>query len=625
MARRPPRKATFVDKITIVLIRMMFGILRIVDIRIVALAGRAIGYLAWAALPSRRRIVARNLRIAIDPTLRGRKLNSLVRQNIVRTCENMVCTFKTGLLSDKELSRAVSLTGRNSFIKSAESGDCVICCVPHAGNWEMMARLRPLFQNVKRYGSLYRRLDNPALEQTVYDIRTRYGCEMFNIKNGLKDVFRMARDGGMLGVLSDQFTQQGLFIPYFGKVTGTTPLPTLIHKRRKENVHMYVVASRTIGLGRWEADFSQEVDIPDPTASNASITMAMNLALEKVQRQSILDGFWMHHRWKPSYRFAPDTCDEHNEIIRQYARLPYRIILCVPEAFEEAVLVIPMMRRLKACRADMQLTIVAPSVQKAFWQTQPYITYVVTTDEKTSPSEQLEADELYKDGPYDMLFMLSSNAKVFKSLKKLMPIYLSGFASNPLARNLRTRHVVEVGQQPKHKAEDYHSLTDAHIGSTRYPYADCSLGNAEASGAFIAPFSTLGKADSWQADKWKELVGRLSEKPALLALEADRKAAEAMAEELKISAVIVRPETVASVLGSHCRLYAVDGLLPQLAALVGCPCHVIMSSRLAAAYAPLGEGHRTVCNHTPCHPCYRSKCDQPTPCHAGISVDDLLG
>ena len=627
MAKKPAKKPNLGHKLTASIMRLIYGVLRMVDIRLVALAGRGIGYLTWAALPGRRRIVARNLRIAIDPTLRGKALSKLVRQNIVRTCENMVCTFKTGLLSDKELARTVKLMGEDSFKQFAEQGDCVICCVPHAGNWEMMARLRPLFPNVKRFGSLYRRLDNPALEETVYRIRTRFGCEMFNIKDGLKEVFRLARDGGMLGVLSDQFTQQGIFIPYFGKVIGTTPLPTLIYKRRKENVHMYVVASRTSGLGRWEADFSEAVDILDKTAGNATITMAMNLALEKVQSKSILDGFWMHHRWKPTIRFAPDTCEEHNELIRKYARLPFRILVCVPEAFEDAVLVIPMMRRLQACRPDMQLTVVAPAEQKAFWKTQSYIAHVVTTDEEQSPAAQLDAEEIYKDGPFDVLFMLSENARVFKSLKSLMPMHLSCMAGNPLTKKakFRLRFTMPVGEAPHHKSEEYQKLTDQHISGDRIPYADTALGNQEAKGSFIAPFSTLGNADSWSTDKWKELVSKLPEKPTLLALEADRAAAEAMAAELEISYVAVQPESVATVLGSQSKLYAVDGLLPQLAALVGCTCHVLMVSRLAAVYAPLGEGHHVVSNHTPCHPCYRSNCDQTTPCAAGISVDDLLG
>ena len=607
-------------------IRLLFLILRMTDIRLVALAGTAVGYLTWAIFPSRRRIVARNLRIAANPELKGKELSSLVRKNIVRTCVNMACTFKTGLLTDKELKRSATLIGDNRFREDAEKGDCIICCIPHAGNWEMLARLRPVFQKVKRYGSLYRRLDNPVLEKAVYDIRTRYGCEMFNIKNGLKDIFRLSRDGGLLGVLSDQFTQQGIYIPYFGKVTGTTTLPALIYKRRKENVHLYAVASRTQGLGQWEVDFSHEVQIPATEESSIEdITMRVNLELEKVQSLGILDGFWMHHRWKSTMIFAPYNDEKQNEIIRKYARLPFRIIICLPEEFEEALITIPMLRCLKNCRPDMELSIVCPAEQKAFWQTQAYIDNVATTNEQESPADQLEAPELYKKGPYDYLFMLSSNKRVFKNLQRFMPMFISGFACNPLSKAFNNRVSMAVGEEPQHKVKHYEHLLRWHIVTRPGEYPDPATGNAEATGNFIAPFSTLGDADSWETGKWKELVSALGSNTRLLALEQDSEKAEKLAEELGIGTVLVRPENVATVLGPQCMLYAVDGLLPQLAALVGSRCHVIMASRLAAVYAPLGAGHHTVSNHTPCHPCYARSCDQQPSCSAGITIKELMG
>lgn len=601
------------------------AVLRIVDVRIMALLGQGIGYLAWALIPSRRRIVERNLRITVDPTLRGSRLRSLSRRNIVRTCMNMACTFKTGLMTDTELQRSATIIGGEQFETAAEDRGCIVGCIPHAGNWEMLARIRPLFPKVKRFGSMYRRLDNPVLEDIVYKSRTKYGCEMFSSQKGLKEVFRLANEGGMLGVLSDQFTQQGLWIPYFGKVTGTTPLPSLIYKRCKGRGKIFAIGNSTIGLGKWKLNLGREVQVSPEADDAENITQAVNLALEEAQKESILDGFWMHHRWKATQRFAPSGSETLNELIRVHARLPFRIIICVPESFEEALTVIPMMRSIQACRPDMQLTVLCPAEQKAFWQTQPYITYVTTTDEAISPVDQLEADELYKDGPYDYLFMLSSNVRVFRNLQRLAPLYASGFGSHPCSRKFRTRTILPVGQPPRHRAEDYLEIARKHIDKVSLRYADASLGNAAATGLFIAPFSSLGKADSWEKEKWQQLISLLPSQPQLLALEADKEAAEQLAAELGLSTCIVRPETVCQVLGGQCRLYAVDGLLPQLAALVGCPCHVLMASRLTAVYAPLGEGHHTVSNHTPCHPCYRTDCDQPPPCTAGICPASLLG
>ena len=589
-----------------------------------AIVGRGIGYLTWAAMPGRRRIVARNLRITIDPALKGRTLSSLVRRNIVRTCMNMACTFKTGLMTDAEFERSVTVVGRERFEEMAAYGDCVVGCIPHAGNWEVLARIRPLFPKVKRFGSMYRRLDNPVLEDIVYKSRTAYGCEMFSSQKGLKEVFRLANDGGMLGVLSDQFTQQGIFLPYFGKVTGTTPLPSLIYKRCKGRGHLVAVSTRNTGLGKWDAILSHEVPVPEGENSSVYITQAVNLALEEVQRASILDGFWMHHRWKSTNVFAPQFDDEQKEQIRKHAKLPFRVIVCVPEEFEEAVLTIPMLRELSVCRPDMQLLVICPPDQQAFWKTQDYVKHVLINQNVIG---QLNADEIYNDGPIDYLFMLSENKRVFRDVKSLMPFFISGFKSNPLSRKFRSKFVPKVGEAPQHRSLDYIRLLETahYMTMTGCPYADDSKGNAEASGNFIAPFSTLGSAETWETAKWKELVERLSGGATLLAFEQDKLAAEALAAELGINCTIVQPESVHTVLGPNCHLYAVDGLLPQLAALVGCRCSIIMASRLAAVYAPLGDGHRVVFRHTPCHPCYRNACDQQHGCTAGVTVDELLG
>lgn len=619
MSKEPENKVTISQKLGSWAYLLFCAILKLLSIRAVAIFGRCIGYLAWAAMPGRRRIVARNMRIVVDPGLRGKKLSALVRRNIVRTCMNMACTFKTGLMTDKELNESVRLVGAQQFEDCTGAGRTAIGCIPHAGNWEILARIRPLFPNVKRFGSMYRRLDNPMLEDIVYKSRTRFGCEMFSNKKGLKEVFRLAKEGGMLGVLSDQFTQQGIFLPYFGKVTGTTPLPALIYKRCRGNGHLIAVSTRNTGLGKWDAVLNKIIEVDSDDM--AEITVAVNNALAEIQKESILDGFWMHHRWKSTSRFAPNVDEKQKELIRRYCSLPFRIIICVPEAFEEAMMTIPFMRELQACRPDMQLNIVCPEEQAAFWRTQKYIAHVVTT---IKPLEQLEADSLYKDGPYDCLFMLSNNKKVFKSLQRLMPILSSGFADHPFAKKLTKKCVLPVGEQPEHRTADYIHLAERHIDVAGLAYADAACGNQEAAGAYIAPFSTLGKADSWPVDKWKELIAKLGNQVTLLAFEADSAAAEAMGKELGIPCSIVRPETVATVIGPQCKLYAVDGLLPQLAALVGTRCHVIMSSRLAAVYSPPGEGHTVVNRHTPCHPCYRKDCDQASPCNAGISIEELL-
>lgn len=623
------RNISTTQKLGAMAYRMLCAVLRCTDIRVVALVGKMIGYITWALMPSRRRIVARNLRIAVNPRLRPNKLRAMVRRNIVRTSMNLACTLKTGLMTDKELKRAVTVIGKEEMAGKGTHGNCIIATIPHAGNWEVLARIRPMFSEVEHFGSMYRRLSNPLLEELVFKSRTNFGCEMFSKEDGLRSVLKLARTGGILGVLSDQFTQEGIFLPYFGKVTGTTPLPALLYKRSKGKGSIYAIATRNTALGKWDVNLTREVHLPDNCEDLAAITYEVNKALEDCQKENILDGFWMHHRWKATGRFAPECSQEEIDLISQHATLPYRIIIAVQEQWEEALLLIPMMRILKNRRPDMELTVICPCEQKAFWQTQSYITHCVTSDDKITPLQQLEEEEIYAKGPFDTVFLFSENPRVYRSLRQLHPVYFSGFGDENrfiakerrkggYARNRGT-------ETARHRIARYKDLLHNHrIITDQWDYATPDSGNPEAQGNYIAPFSSLGEADSWALDKWKELVEKLQGKATLLALEADSTRAQAMAKELGIPCICTNAVDIQKLLGPNCKLYAVDGILPQLAALCNCPCRVIMASRLAAQYAPLGTGHRVYTNHTPCHPCYRTTCDQATPCHQGISVDALL-
>ena len=98
-----------------------------------------------------------------------------------------------------------------------------------------------------------------------------------------------------------------------------------------------------------------------------------------------------------------------------------------------------------------------------------------------------------------------------------------------------------------------------------------------------------------------------------------------MAKRLDIESCCVAPEGVRTILGPNTELYAVDGLLPQLAAHSNCPCTVLMSSRSPEQFGPMGKNDKVVYHHAPCHPCYRSSCDQGSEhCTDAITVDDVL-
>lgn len=451
-------KVSFGHRITYYLYKVMCIGIKCTDVRAVALFGRGIGYLVWLFAARRRKIVARNLRIVVDPTLRGRRLNSMVRRNIVRTTMNLACSLKTGLMKQREMEKSIRLEGAEHFEKCGSNGHTVISCIPHAGNWEVLARIRPYFRRVPRFASMYRRLSNPLLEDFVYLSRTRYGCEMYSKESGLREVLKLAKGGGLLGVLSDQFTNEGVYLPYFGKVTGVTPLPALIYKRCKGKGHLFSVFTRNTGLGRWDAVLGREINLPENCESLSAITMQVNLALEQCQNENILDGFWMHHRWKSTNEFAHAMDAETREFIRQYAKLPFRILIVEPDSAKEAEQFLPSLQRLKNSRVDAEITILCKEGRMDFWKKQGEVTFCVPTDGRISPMKLLEADEIYANGPFDILLMLGGSHRLWRQLQKLFPLSVFGWKDHPLSRHFRWSYKRAEDATGPHTAAEYEDV-----------------------------------------------------------------------------------------------------------------------------------------------------------------------
>lgn len=592
--------------------------------------GRGIGVLVWLFAASRRRIVRRNLRIILGGSLRPHELAPLVRENILRTCMNFLSAAKIAVMSDQEVGEAVRLVNPEVFERAGIDGQTAVACIPHAGNWEILARIRPFFPRVKRYGSMYRRMSNPLLEKLIYRSRTAYGCEMFSKEDGLRSTLKLAKEGGLIGVLSDQFTQEGAFLPYFGKVTGTTYLPALLSKRNRRST-LFTIFTRNTSLGHWDAVMNRTVTLPEGAENNVyAITLAVNEALAACQKESILDGFWMHDRWKSTRHFAPPQPPEVLEIQQKCTLQPFRAIVAVPDSFEEALLVLPMIRGLCASRLDMQITLLCPGEQAAFWRKQAEVRYVATTDDASTPLlEQLNSDAIYNDGPFDYAFLLDGRRDTWKTVRRLAPIRISLLSDHPCARKGRqtvTPLPLHVGG-PRHRVERYLEVLRMHCVACNDPAFFAPLSTSPPPGReprlYIAPFSTLGSASEWREDGWRDLLALLPKRPVLLALGRDAERAAAMAASLGIESLATEADTMDAHLAAGDTLIAADGLLPGLAAHLGARCIVLMSSRLPACYRPLGTRHATLNNHGACHPCYREHCDRPVPCLHGITPEQI--
>ena len=568
----PASRNTFAHHLGMKGFLLMEGLLKLVGMKTLYRLGRAAGAVAWYLLPQRRNIVERNLRIVLNPALRGKELQKLSRENFKRTIANFLCSAKTATLTDEQLKHCVTVGGHEQFAAPVLEGRGQVCAIAHSGNWEALARIRAFYPEVERYGSMYRQFDNPLMEEYVYQRRTERGTQMFSKEGGIKAPMKMLKEGGALGVLSDQFVWEGVYVPFFGKVTGTTPLPALLRKRT--GADMVAIAVRTDAPGHWIADMGNVVDFSGSDGSLAGDTIEVNRGLETLIRESVLDVFWMHHRWKSVDRFAPQ--DKKTAALLENMELkPYRILVAVPGALDEALATVPLIRALKTVRCDMQVNVICPSAQMGIWKTVPEVTHVLPHDSLKQLREALVADEFYNEGPLDMGVMLDGDMETLKALEPYGPMMFSGLDTHPGVRKYKFRVKAPVlrAAPPAHRVQLYLQLGGLHGLDVGKPSLFPVKKAAPAEGApiLIAPFSRLGSASEWSREQWTELVSLLPGRTVLAALEEDRERAAALAEHLNVELAVGAPEALFPVMDVAAAAVAVDGDFPSLCSFRGLP------------------------------------------------------
>lgn len=265
----------------------------------VARIGRGAGAAAYYLLGARRRVVQRNLRIALAGEWAGEGMGGLTREVFRRSGANLLCSLRTGDMQEAVLAGAVVLRDEHVYREALVRGKGVVMVLAHMGNWEALAQWFPKFLPPGVAGAtVYRPLNNPLMNARVVATRARRGIALFSKDDNPLGMAGFLRRGGVLGVLSDQRAGKiGELVPFFGRMTSCTPIPAIL--ARRTGAAVVGISLSTIGPGRWELQF-HAMEPGEPTTARV-----MKL-LERMIKTSIEDVFWLQDRWRSSGR-QPQT------------------------------------------------------------------------------------------------------------------------------------------------------------------------------------------------------------------------------------------------------------------------------------------------------------------------------
>jgi lauroyl/myristoyl acyltransferase len=251
--------------------------------------GEWLGALVWPFMGKRRRIVIRNLRIAFAGEMEMAEINRLAKASFCRTAANMISVAYTARLSPARLKDVLKVENIELLEQALAKGRGVVLLLAHMGNWELLSRMVHFFPEGSKAGAMYRHLNNIPLDRRTRKRREADGTRMFSKRDSFHQVTGFLRDGGIVGILADQRVgMQGDVVSFFGRLTRSTPLPSLLARRSKAEV--LALSLFTQSPGNWKAKF-HSVEKPHDTENCMT-------ALEAAMRTGPEDVFWLQERWK---------------------------------------------------------------------------------------------------------------------------------------------------------------------------------------------------------------------------------------------------------------------------------------------------------------------------------------
>jgi lauroyl/myristoyl acyltransferase len=257
--------------------------------------GQGAGFCAWLVLPHYRKLALHNATLAFASEKPPGELRQLVRRHFCQLGANLLCSIKIAAMPIAKIEQHIDIENLDIIHRQLRAGRPVVLILSHLGNWELCAQILPKFIGYVRNSTIYQRLGNRLIDEHVRKARARAGVEMFDRKEGFQKAIELLRGGGAIGILSDQHAgDQGLWVPFFGKLASTSPLPALLAKRT--NAALVGIAFYTNGVARWRIVVGPMLEPKGDSVE--SLTAKANELIAHQIRLAPDDWFWVHNRWK---------------------------------------------------------------------------------------------------------------------------------------------------------------------------------------------------------------------------------------------------------------------------------------------------------------------------------------
>jgi Kdo2-lipid IVA lauroyltransferase/acyltransferase len=261
--------------------------------------GALLGALAYRLVGRRPRLALLNLTRAFPDMPAGQ------RDGIVRACWRHFCTMVLMYARDtslpfEQVSTRSDVVGREDFEAALAGGRAVLLISAHFGSWE--AALPTLTTFGRKVTVVGRLLDNPKLQERLFEGRTRGGVELLDRRNAARELIRAINEKAIVVLLVDQAVQskEGEKVPFLGQPAWTTTSPARLALKYKVPIAT-VFAYPPQGDRRGRLEFEPAIhpdSLAGEEASPARITERVNDRISARIRRDPHLWLWFHDRFK---------------------------------------------------------------------------------------------------------------------------------------------------------------------------------------------------------------------------------------------------------------------------------------------------------------------------------------
>ncbi len=614
------------------LYRAASALARALPLRWLYAAGSALGFVIWLALPSYRQLARDNLRLAFAGEKSAEEQREIARRHFRRLVANVICGLKFPSLTPEQILAHVTVENVEAMHRCFRSGRPVVLILSHLSNWELFAQTMPHFFGYIRASTVFQKLRNPYLDRHIRAMRARTGLELFDRSEGFQGTIGLLRDGGGVGILSDQHAgDHGIWMPFFGRLASTTPLPALLARRTGAAVIAAAVYAE--GSARWRMVFTDPIN--EKGDSVETLTARMSSVIEQQIRRAPEDWFWVHNRWKtPKPEFLLSRYKRGLHLPNGMEKLkPFRILVRSPNWLGDAVMAVPAVRAIKRGRPDAHVTVAVPARIADVWRLVDAVDEIVPLPERSLFGA---ARLLRSRGPFDVAILFPN------SLRAALESWLAGVPRRAGQRGHHRRLFLnqiirerELPGPPRHQADRYLRMVHrlgAPTGAADL-FAPASPPPAAAGPARIGlcPGAEYGPAKRWLPERFADVVSTLSAESdaewMIFGTARDRPVAEKIAGLARGRITNLAGRTTLGELIEHlqsCRvLLTNDTGTMHLAALLGVPTVAIFGSTEPRLTGPMGGGHTVLRHHVECSPCFLRECPIDFRCMKAVTAPEV--